>query len=80
MILMALRYREQWLLFIMINIVSIIMWSYRFINGSQDASTMVIMWFAYLVNSIYGFITWYKGSSKQDDTSISAGNRGVING
>lgn len=64
MLLMAQRYREQWGLFILINVVSIVMWSYRLVNGSQDAATMVAMWSAYLVNSVYGFASWSRGVEK----------------
>lgn len=51
-ILMTKRYREQWLLWIIINVGSIIMW---LVKGDI---TMVVMWSAYLVNSVYGYIKW----------------------
>ena len=59
---MMLRYKEQWILYIGINIAEIIMWVIRLMNGSADATTMVVMWSAYLVNSIYGLYTWQKGT------------------
>ncbi|PTM58057.1 nicotinamide riboside transporter PnuC [Desmospora activa] len=62
MILMVLRFREQWALWIVINGVAITMWSLRLIDGSPDAGTMVVMWSAYLVNSVYGWIRWSKGA------------------
>lgn len=81
MILMAQRYREQWGLFILINIVSIVMWSYRLVNGSQDAATMVVMWSAYLINSVYGLMNWSKGVTiaepNDEDNKVLQGNRGV---
>lgn len=80
MILMAQRYREQWGLFIMINIVSVLMWSYRLASGSQDASTMVVMWTAYLVNSVYGFYHWSKGACDTvtpTEEKIDQMNRGI---
>ncbi len=67
MILMAQRYREQWGLFILINLVSITMWTYRLLNGSQDAVTMMVMWSAYLVNSIYGLMVWNQGAKRQGE-------------
>lgn len=60
-IIMTLRYREQWIFYISINVFSIIMWTYRLANGSDNAATMVVMWSAYLVNSIYGLYVWNKG-------------------
>ncbi|MDP4181623.1 MAG: nicotinamide riboside transporter PnuC [Bacillota bacterium] len=60
---MMLRYREQWVLYIIINIAETIMWIIRLVNGSGDALTMTVMWIAYLVNSIYGLYVWNKGSN-----------------
>lgn len=58
-ILMLLRFREFWLLYILVNIVSVTMWSICFTQGTPDAMLMIIMWTAYLINSIYGTIVWY---------------------
>ena len=58
MILMAWRYMEQWILWIIVDIVSIIMWWIMVeANGTRDIAILV-MWSAYLVNAIYGQITW----------------------
>ena len=51
-LLMILRYREQWLLWIVINILSIILWA--------DTAAMYIMFSAYLLNSLYGYYNWSK--------------------
>lgn len=53
-LLMMLRYREQWLLWIIIDIVTVIMW---FIMGDF---IMVTMWSVYLVNAFYGYYKWSK--------------------
>jgi nicotinamide mononucleotide transporter len=58
------RYREQWILYIAINVAETIMWIMRMISGNADAATMMVMWIAYLVNSIYGLYVWSKGSRK----------------
>lgn len=57
-ILMVKRYREQWILWIIVNIFSIFMWL------KLGDYVMVIMWSAYLVNAIYGYINW--GKIKED--------------
>ncbi len=59
---MMWRYREQWILYICINVAEIIMWVIRLMNGSGDAATMVVMWTAYLINSLYGLYVWNKGT------------------
>ena len=58
MILMAMRYGDQWVYWIIINFVSITMWSLRFNSGVEGAAPMVVMWSAYLVNAVYGGLTW----------------------
>ncbi|TCJ98003.1 nicotinamide mononucleotide transporter [Volucribacter psittacicida] len=63
-LLMILRYREQWLLWISLNILSIILWA--------ETPAMYIMFAGYLVNSIYGYYNWLKLSqpSKTSDKSL----------
>ena len=63
-ILMLLRYREFWNCYISVNIMSVLMWSSRLVDGVQDAATMLVMWTAFLVNSVYGAYVWYKRESK----------------
>jgi nicotinamide mononucleotide transporter len=58
-ILMTRRVTEQWLLWIIVDVVSIYMWVYRIIQGSSDIS-MIVMWTAFLVNAIYGYYNWRK--------------------
>jgi len=56
--LMVWRYKEQWVLYIILNLLTITMWFYRLLNGSSDGSIMVVMWVAFFVNSLYGFYNW----------------------
>lgn len=50
--LMLMRYREQWLLWIALNILSIFLWA--------ENPSMYIMYSAYLLNSLYGYYNWTK--------------------
>ncbi|MBR9703833.1 nicotinamide mononucleotide transporter [Candidatus Pacearchaeota archaeon] len=59
MILMVRRVTEQWILWIVIDIVSVYMWFYILLQGGNDIS-MLVMWSAYLVNAIYGYFNWRK--------------------
>lgn len=52
--LMLMRYREQWLLWIIIDIITVIMWLL-----AKDF-VMVTMWSVYLVNAFYGYYNWTK--------------------
>jgi nicotinamide mononucleotide transporter len=60
--LMMWRYKEQWLLYIVLNIVTIVMWAIRLANGSTDGTIMILMWTAFLINAVYGYVNWKKGS------------------
>lgn len=62
--LMMWRYKEQWILYIVLNIFTIIMWSIRMANGSPEALLMIVMWSSYLVNAFYGYYNWSKGVKK----------------
>lgn len=58
--LMALAFMEQWVLWIITNIVSVIMWCICVSRGEAHAAVMVIMWTFYLLNSINGFRVWLR--------------------
>ena len=58
--LMALAFMEQWALWIITNVISVIMWSICVARGEAHAGVMVIMWVFYLLNSINGLRVWLK--------------------
>jgi len=65
-ILMLRRYREQWAAYIILNVLSVIMWAARTVNGSPEGPLMVVMWSAYLVNAFYGWYNWSKGAREME--------------
>ncbi|MGN1371975.1 MAG: nicotinamide riboside transporter PnuC [Candidatus Coprovivens sp.] len=52
--LMMMRYREQWLLWIIIDVITVVMW---LLVGDF---IMVTMWAVYLINAFYGYYNWTK--------------------
>lgn len=62
--LMALAFMEQWALWIITNVLSVIMWSILAFRGEPHSGLMVIMWSFYLLNSINGLRVWLKLSDK----------------
>lgn len=58
--LMALAFMEQWALWIITNIISVVMWSVAMSRGDAHAGMMVIMWVFYLLNSLNGLRVWMK--------------------
>ena len=63
MILMVKRYIEQWVVWILIDIVSIYMW--LFIKSDYN---ITIMWIAYLINAFYGLYNWIVLYKKKEVT------------
>ena len=65
--LMALAFMEQWVLWIITNVVSVVMWSVCVARGEAHAALMVIMWAFYLLNSINGLRVWLRLSKEGSD-------------
>ena len=66
--MMAMAFMEQWVLWILTNVISVVMWCAFAVQGVPHAAVMVIMWTFYLLNSVNGLRVWMKlseeGSSK----------------
>ena len=55
-------YTEQWLLWIIVNIVTVIMWIYALNNGNGSV-VILIMTLIYLINSIIMYFKWKNESN-----------------
>jgi nicotinamide mononucleotide transporter len=62
--LMMWRYKEQWLLYIMLNLITIIMWILRVRAGGESGDMMVLMWSLFLLNAVFGYWRWHKGAKR----------------
>jgi nicotinamide mononucleotide transporter len=58
MYLSVKRFTEQWIVWIIIDIIKVIIWSIAFAEGKEYALPMICMWLAYLVNAFYGYYNW----------------------
>lgn len=63
-LLMVARYKEQWLLYIILNITTVVLWVFRAVNGSPSAWTMIVMWSIFLANACYGYLKWSIGARR----------------
>lgn len=54
--LMVLRFREQWILWIIVDVITVVMWAL-----AKDW-IMTSMWAFYLMNAVYGFVVWTKNN------------------
>jgi nicotinamide mononucleotide transporter len=64
-IMMLKRLTEQWLLWIAVNVLSIFLWLSALLSQGGNDFSMLVMWSAFLVNSIYGYLNWRKMHQKQ---------------
>ncbi|WP_022766428.1 nicotinamide riboside transporter PnuC [Butyrivibrio sp. XPD2006] len=58
-ILCLKRLMEQWVLWIVVDVVTVIMWAINFINGGESIATLA-MWSIYLINAFIMFFHWYR--------------------
>jgi nicotinamide mononucleotide transporter len=59
--LMMWRYKEQWVLYILLNVVTISMWFLRFRAGGAAGYLRIMMWSVFLVNGVWGCGRWGVG-------------------
>ena len=57
------RLTEQWVLWIVVDIVTVFMWAVDFMKGGESISTLA-MWSIYLINAFIMFVRWYKEAKK----------------
>ena len=68
-ILMIKRFMEQWIIWIIVDIVSVIMWIAAFFNGGESIAVL-IMWSVFLVNAVIMFVKWLKESVPGKEESL----------
>lgn len=66
-ILMVKRYAEQWVFWILVNVSAIILWYIALGTSEANNYNILIMWVAFLFNSVYGYIKWLKMVKTQQD-------------
>lgn len=69
-LLMIWRFREQWLWWVVIDVICIVMW---FNVGNWS---MVAMYIAWTVNAVYGWYNWSKLNKVQADHQTEKGGSG----
>ena len=60
-ILMIKRFTEQWIVWIVVDAVSVLMWVVAYFGDGQSVAVL-LMWIVYLVNAVIMFIKWLKDS------------------
>ncbi len=62
-ILSIKRLAEQWILWIVVDVVTVIMWAVNFVQGGETIATLA-MWSIYLLNAVFMFIKWNREAKK----------------
>lgn len=57
-ILMILRFKEAWWVWLINNVIDLIIWIIMFINNGTNSFMMLLSSLAYLLINIYGIIKW----------------------
>ncbi|UYL04863.1 nicotinamide riboside transporter [Klebsiella phage KP13-26] len=58
--LMMYRYAEQWIVWLLVNIVAVVMWIQATMHHEGGGAVVLAMWVAYLLNSLFGVYQWRK--------------------
>ena len=56
-ILSVKRLTEQWVLWIVVDVVTVVMWGIHFAQGGETVATLA-MWSVYLINAVIMYIRW----------------------
>lgn len=65
-ILTVKRCFEQWYIWIIVNFLTLVMWIYAYLNGSNCFAT-IIMWLIYTFFAIYFYIIWKKELTSNEE-------------
>lgn len=67
-ILSIWRLMEQWVLWIVVDIVTVVMWAVDLAKGGKTIATLA-MWSIYLINAIIMFVRWYREADRNGKSS-----------
>ena len=68
-ILMIKRFAEQWIIWIVVDVVSVIMWFVALFNEGASIA-MLLMWSIYLGNAVIMFIKWMKETKVESTREV----------
>ena len=61
MLLSVKRLMEQWIVWIVVDVVTVLRWFVNYQNGGTDIAAL-LMWTVYLLNAVFMFVKWFKES------------------
>lgn len=70
-ILMILRFKESWWLWLINNIIDLIIWIITVINGGEGSIMMLLVSIGYLLINIYGVVKWNIEAKRNKDLEVN---------
>ena len=67
MIISIKMYAEQWIIWVVVDIASVIMWIIAFASGNDSIATL-LMWIIYLGNAIIMCVKWFAEAYRKETT------------
>ena len=65
-ILMNLRFKECWVVWLFNNSIDLSIWIINFIKGTPNSTMMLLVSIGYLIINVYGLVKWIKMSKNKD--------------
>lgn len=65
-ILMNLRFKECWTVWLFNNSIDLSIWVINFVKGSPNSTMMLLVSIGYLIINVYGFIKWIKMAKNKE--------------
>ena len=59
MVISVRMYAEQWILWIVVDVVTVVMWGIAFARGNDSIATL-LMWVVYLGNAVVMYVKWIR--------------------
>ena len=63
MIISVWMYMEQWVIWIVVDVVTVAMWVWAFAHGNESIATL-LMWVVYLVNAVIMYVKWSREANE----------------
>ena len=65
MVLSVKMFSEQWWIWVVVDVMTVIMWAISFAQGQENIATL-LMWIVYLGNAVIMLVKWEKEAHKRD--------------
>jgi len=59
-ILMTYGYRSQWVAWIILDVINVIIWAVQLRHGGAAALSMLVLQISTLINGLYGAHLWFR--------------------